>query len=151
MTDKQIFDKLSGINMSIAQKKALIDVIKDIVNVNVNIDIPVIGTINKDLQEKEGYYTHQATITPTDNTFKPKLGELYKINGLRRGCIIFYFSNYDVDDGESQYQSNILVLDESQGTIFGDNFNHPYICSITYNRNSNDIVERFYAEIKAIE
>lgn len=30
MTDKQIYDRLSGINMSIAQKKALIDVIKDI-------------------------------------------------------------------------------------------------------------------------
>lgn len=41
MTDKEAFDRLSGINMSIQQKQALIDVIKDINNDSSNIDKPV--------------------------------------------------------------------------------------------------------------
>lgn len=41
MTDKEALDRLSGINMSIQQKQALIDVIKDINNDSSNIDEPV--------------------------------------------------------------------------------------------------------------
>ena len=41
MTDKEALDRLSGINMSIQQKQALIDVIKDINNDSSNIDKPV--------------------------------------------------------------------------------------------------------------
>lgn len=149
MTDKQIYDRLSGINMSIAQKKALIDVIKDIINNNVNTDIPVIGTINDDYHERPADgYTHLATITPITG-FIPEVGKLYKVNGLKNASIIFYFSDLDIDEGDRFYNSNILLLSEDQGTIF-DGPNDPYICNITYKCDRNYVTKWFNARIKLL-
>lgn len=48
MTDKEALDRLIGINMSLEQKQALIDVIKNIAvnNGNTNIDKPIVFTVN---------------------------------------------------------------------------------------------------------
>lgn len=149
MTDKQIFDRLSGINMSIAQKKALIDVIKDIIDNNVNTDIPVIGTINDDYHEYSlDGYTHLVTITPVTG-FIPEIGKLYKVNGLKLASIIFYFTDYDIDEGDRYYNSNILFLSEYQGTIFNGPAN-PYICSIQYKCDRNYVTKFFNARIKLL-
>ena len=149
MTDKQIYDRLYGINMSIDQKKALIDVIKDIINNNVNTDIPVIGTINDDYHEQhDREYTHRATITPITG-FIPEVGKLYKVEGLKHASIIFYFSDLDIDEGDSIYNSNILLLSETQGIIF-DGPASPYICNIEYKCDRNYITKRFDARIKLL-
>lgn len=152
MTDKEALDRLIGINMSLEQKQALIDVIK---NINKNNDteeedIPLIGIINDDIKEfGSGGSRYICTITPIDNTFIPVVGKLYKLQGIKMSYIIFYFSNKDVDEGEKYFESNLIVLTEGQGTIFNMN-STPYTASIYCSINKNNIIERFEAELKAI-
>lgn len=152
MTEKEALDRLNSINLSREQKIAIIDVIKGIINTNISTYISIIGTINNDFHKQDGphTYTYKATITPINNTFKPEHGKLYKVNGINHGCIIFYFSNYDYDDGEKLFESNIIVLTESQGEIFNCNFSSPYICRISYKLNDNNTVEYFDAEINPL-
>lgn len=53
MTDKEAIDRLNGVNLSLKQKQAIIDVIKNINNNDSNKeeDIPLIGVINKDVKK----------------------------------------------------------------------------------------------------
>lgn len=152
MTDKEAIDRLNGVNLSLKQKQAIIDVIKNINNNDSNKeeDIPLIGVINKDVKESnDGAFTHKCIITPTDDTFIPVIGKLYKVKGIKQAYIIFYFSNKDVDEGYQYFDSNIIVLDEGQGTIFNMD-NKPYLVSIHYSVNKNNIVTGITARLKYI-
>jgi len=133
----------------LTKKKALIDVVKDIINNNVNTDIPVIGTINSDSHEESlSGYTHVTTITPITG-FIPEIGKLYKLNGINRASIIFYFTDYYIDEGDTYYNSNILLLSENQGTIFNGPA-RPYICNIEYKCDENYVTEYFNARTKLL-
>lgn len=152
MTDKEALDRLIGINMSLEQKKALIDVIKNINKTDdtKEEDIPLIGIINNDIKNfGSSSSKYICTITPIDNTFIPVLGKLYKLQGIKRSYIIFYFSNKDTDEGENYFESNLIVLTEGQGDIFNMN-NTPYTASIYCSINKNDIIERFEATLETI-
>lgn len=152
MTDKEALDRLNSINLSLEQKLAILDVIKNLTaNFDDNTeDIPIVGTINKDIKENsfEGEYTHYCTITPIKN-FIPEIGKLYKVKGIKQGNIIFYFSNSDIDEGITNLDSNIIFLNEGQGIIFNMD-SRDYMCYIHCTVNKQKIITNFSANLKFI-
>lgn len=138
MTDKQILDRLSGININIAQKKAIIDIIKDVaannkssIIINHVADIEVnkfqlyINNKLYNLRKYDHYSQNEYAILDSElfnlfNTWSTiniyvAIGEIYKIYSPI--CKLVYFNITDTEEFILSYTGNNNSFEEVEYII----------------------------------
>lgn len=138
MTDKQILDRLSGININIAQKKAIIDIIKDVaannkssIIINHVADIEVnkfqlyINNKLYNLRKYDHYSQNEYAIYDSElfnlfNTWSTiniyvAIGEVYKTYSPI--CKLVYFNIADTEEFMLSYTGNNNSFEEVEYII----------------------------------